>query len=76
MGNSENAPAGLEPETTIELEKDAIGQHIEALTEEEHNLTFLAVCRQYPQIVWWSFFWCLTAVACTSWAASHRMGLI
>ncbi|KAL2813414.1 maltose permease [Aspergillus granulosus] len=63
MGRPDNATGGSELETTIEQEKHAIGQHIEALVEEEHNLTFLAVCRLYPKIVWWSFFWCLTAVA-------------
>lgn len=43
------------------LSRDQVGD----VLEMEHNLTFLDVCSQYPKIVVWSFFWCMTAVACT-----------
>lgn len=39
-------------------------ENMDNLLEVEHNLTFRAVWSRYPKIVGWSFFWCMTAVAC------------
>ncbi|KAJ4508074.1 hypothetical protein HRR83_005655 [Exophiala dermatitidis] len=50
-------------EVAMDSEKYATGEQIEALVQEEHTLTFRGLCSQYPKIVWWSFFWCMSAVA-------------
>lgn len=67
---SQDVDAQLATEVVGGTEKYATGEQIEALVQEEHTLTFRDVCRQYPKIVWWSFFWCMSAVACKS-LASH-----
>ncbi|KAL4789146.1 maltose permease [Aspergillus venezuelensis] len=52
-----------EVKPTAENMEKAPEKNLDAFVEEEHGMTFLAVCRQYPKVVWWSFYWCLTAVA-------------
>jgi len=61
----EKTMAATEIESKSDLETQQVkAQHLDALGNEEHNLTFVALCRQYPKIVWWSFFWCMTVVTC------------
>lgn len=61
----EKTMAVAEFESKSDLEPQHVkAQHLESLGDEEHKLTFVALCRQYPKIVWWSFFWCMTAVSC------------
>lgn len=68
MVGPQEVDAQLGAEVVIEGEKHDAEEQIEALVREEHTLTFRDVCRQYPKIVWWSFFWCMSAVACKSLA--------
>lgn len=70
---SQDVDAQLATEVVGGTEKYATGEQIEALVQEEHTLTFRDVCRQYPKIVWWSFFWCMSAVACKSLASHMRI---
>jgi hypothetical protein len=52
-------------ESRDENEKTVSPENIETILEAERKLTFRNVCSQYPKIVVWSLFWCMTAVACT-----------
>lgn len=66
-----NQEVAVEAEITVEHEKNSAWSHVEALLEEERRLSFLDVCHRYPKIVWWSFFWCMTAVACMTRGLAH-----
>ncbi|KIW98279.1 uncharacterized protein Z519_01863 [Cladophialophora bantiana CBS 173.52] len=63
MVGSQNFATQSEVDVKAGRETYTKGEGIKTLVEEEHGLTFVAVCRKYPKSVWWSFFWCMTAVA-------------
>jgi hypothetical protein len=51
-----NTPPNTPTRSLVSLmRRKETGELIEALTEEEYNLTFLSLCRQSTQIVGWPF---------------------
>lgn len=45
-----------------EINKSPEHAAIVADTEEEHNLTFSQICKNHPMLIWWAFFYAMSAV--------------
>jgi hypothetical protein len=53
-------------ETTSASLGGAERRPVERDNELEHEMTVGFVAKNYPMIIWWSFFWCMCAVGCES----------